>query len=141
MPEARFIAFKTPLSNDFFDGKNGLPFMIPDVVKEVYSSNVFLYINLKFQVEKTGKKLGLVMDLTATTRYYESSEWSNHGVLYKKIFCNGHHIHLQPDLIGSFVKHVDDFFENQKDEGFKLNLIMIICNYRLYCWCSLYSWS
>uniref|UniRef100_A0AC34FA32 RNA/RNP complex-1-interacting phosphatase n=1 Tax=Panagrolaimus sp. ES5 TaxID=591445 RepID=A0AC34FA32_9BILA len=103
MPETRFIAFKTPLSNHFFEGKDDVPFMIPDIVKEV---------------EKSGKKLGLVFDLTATTRYYESSEWAKYGVRYEKIFCQGHNVHQQANVVEKFINIVDKFFDYHKDENY-----------------------
>jgi hypothetical protein len=35
IPGTRFLPFKTPLSFHFFEGKDDIPFMISDIVKEV----------------------------------------------------------------------------------------------------------
>uniref|UniRef100_A0AC35GH24 Tyrosine specific protein phosphatases domain-containing protein n=1 Tax=Panagrolaimus sp. PS1159 TaxID=55785 RepID=A0AC35GH24_9BILA len=69
-------------------------------------------------VEQSGKKLGLVFDLTATTRYYEASEWSKYGVKYEKIFCQGHNIHQQANVVEKFISIVDRYFESHKDEKY-----------------------
>jgi hypothetical protein len=58
----------------------------------------------------------LVLDLTATTRYYDNSEWAQHGVRYEKIFCQGHNIHQQPQLVEKFINIIDKYFDYYKDE-------------------------
>uniref|UniRef100_A0A7E4ZYV2 TYR_PHOSPHATASE_2 domain-containing protein n=1 Tax=Panagrellus redivivus TaxID=6233 RepID=A0A7E4ZYV2_PANRE len=95
--DSRFIAFKTPLSDNFFEGKSAPPFGPKSVVDHVSSR---------------GKTLGLVVDLTATTRYYDSSEWKNYDVEYEKIFCEGHTMHKQNTAIKRFVHVVKRYMSN-----------------------------
>ena len=63
----------------------------------------------------SGKKLGLVIDLTNTKRYYEATDWSNFGVEYKKIFCPGHTIHKSEELVEEFVTFVSEFLSKNDD--------------------------
>lgn len=42
-----------------------------------------------------GHKLGLVIDLTFTNKYYHPDDLTDSGVLYKKIFVEGHIIPSQ----------------------------------------------
>jgi len=100
IPGSKFIAFKTPLSDEFFIGKPETPFGLKDVVETVAAS---------------GKKLGLVIDLTNTKRYYEAADWSNFGVEYKKIFCPGHTIHKNEDLVEEFITFVSEFLSKNDD--------------------------
>ncbi|KAE9553437.1 hypothetical protein FO519_003350 [Halicephalobus sp. NKZ332] len=94
MSGSKFIAFKTPLSDEFFIGKPETPFGLKDVVETVTAA---------------GKKLGLVVDLTNTQRYYKAADWADFGVEYKKIFCPGHTIHTNTELIKEFVAFVSEF--------------------------------
>ncbi|CAF1277122.1 unnamed protein product [Adineta ricciae] len=71
-----FLAFKTPLDDRY---KN-------DIQKENHWTCKMLIQNTK----NANKKLGLVIDLTNTDRYYNSEvEFKPHGIQYKKIRCQG----------------------------------------------------
>ncbi|RWS05297.1 uncharacterized protein B4U79_12174, partial [Dinothrombium tinctorium] len=59
--------------------------------------------------------LGLIVDLTFTTRYYDSNRLRRHNIQYKKIYCTGHgdiphrkdvnrFIHIPEEAIDAFEK-------------------------------------
>lgn len=73
IPEARIIAFKTPLKGQYF-GEDSIPFGVEELLTEI---------------KKLGGELGLVVDLTYTTKYYDPISFTDKGIEYKKIFCPG----------------------------------------------------
>lgn len=64
---------------------------------------------VSFQASTAGKQIGLVIDLTATQRYYDSREWTDIGIEYEKIWCVGHHINTQVENIHKFYDIVSEF--------------------------------
>lgn len=72
----KFLAFKTPLSSAFND----------QVPEECWFTIDMLFSSLRS--EKI--KLGLWIDLTNTTRFYDKKSLEAHGCKYLKIQCKGH---------------------------------------------------
>ncbi|KAL1457931.1 hypothetical protein WDU94_008111 [Cyamophila willieti] len=72
----QFIAFKTPLAKKFNDQ------VLPE--HRFTPKMIIDYMNTK----KT--KLGLWIDLTKTSRFYDKSEVEEHDISYTKIACEGH---------------------------------------------------
>jgi len=99
IPEARIIAFKTPLKAEFF-GQDAEPFEVKHLLEKV---------------EELGGELGLVVDLTYTTRYYDSSDLTDNHVDYKKIFCPGRDFAGMERVGTEFVGTLKAFFEENKD--------------------------
>uniref|UniRef100_F1LEG3 RNA/RNP complex-1-interacting phosphatase n=2 Tax=Ascaris TaxID=6251 RepID=F1LEG3_ASCSU len=88
----RFVPFKTPLSTDFFTNRG----------KDFDASDVFDVKTLLGYASAHGKEIGLVIDLTATEKYYDPCEWTNRGIEYVKIRCSGHSAHTQTDGVRHF---------------------------------------
>ncbi|KAK1646473.1 hypothetical protein QYE76_064278 [Lolium multiflorum] len=63
---------------------------------------------------KAGREIGLVIDLTNTSRYYSSAEWTNQGTKYVKIPCRGRDSVPDNESINAFVYEVMTFLERQK---------------------------
>lgn len=63
---------------------------------------------------KAGREIGLVIDLTNTSRYYSSAEWTNQGTKYVKIPCRGRDAVPDNESINAFVYEVMTFLERQK---------------------------
>ncbi|XP_002736003.1 uncharacterized protein LOC100375325 [Saccoglossus kowalevskii] len=106
----RIFAFKVPL-------RDGIANNLTEEDQYFGPSELFE------EVEKTGHKLGLVIDLTNTARYYDSKDITKHkvnvengariNVQYKKIYTLGH---VVPDYgkIQSFKRTIDQFVEENK---------------------------
>lgn len=101
IPEARIISFKTPLKAHYFGGES-IPFGVE---------------NLLEQIKGLGGELGLVVDLTYTTKYYDPVSFTDKGVEYKKIFCPGRDFEELEKLGGEFVETLKEFFEINKHNG------------------------
>ncbi|XP_063975438.1 mRNA-capping enzyme [Diachasmimorpha longicaudata] len=72
----KFLAFKTPLSSDY-----------DSQVPEKHRFPVgFVFESLKSQ----RKKMGLWIDLTNTTRFYDKKDIEAYGCCYLKLACRGH---------------------------------------------------
>ncbi|XP_023225782.1 RNA/RNP complex-1-interacting phosphatase-like [Centruroides sculpturatus] len=95
--QTRFIAFKVPLKESLCRG-------LPATMR-------FTPSNLISSVDK----LGMVIDLTNTRRYYNSAEITDCGVAYLKIFCEGR---VVPDrnVVEKFFEAVENFLRNN-DKG------------------------
>ncbi|XP_014222251.1 mRNA-capping enzyme [Trichogramma pretiosum] len=72
----KFVAFKTPLSSDFDD-------QVPDECR----FTVDMLIN---SLRSSRIKLGLWIDLTNTSRFYDRQEVEAHDIKYLKLQCKGH---------------------------------------------------
>ncbi|XP_034939486.1 mRNA-capping enzyme-like isoform X2 [Chelonus insularis] len=73
----KFLAFKTPLSDEFNN----------QVSEECRFSVNMLFASLKYQ----RLKMGLLIDLTnTTTRFYNKADVESHGCRYYKLQCRGH---------------------------------------------------
>ena len=106
----KFYAFKTPLSSNF-----------DDLVPEECSFTVkMLFESLKSQ----RLKMGLWIDLTNTTRFYDRSEVEENGCAYVKLSCKGHG--ETPDLktTNAFVQICQKFIQSNP-----LQIIGIHCTH------------
>uniref|UniRef100_A0A0M3HPQ4 TYR_PHOSPHATASE_2 domain-containing protein n=1 Tax=Ascaris lumbricoides TaxID=6252 RepID=A0A0M3HPQ4_ASCLU len=110
----RFIPFKTPLGSNFFT-KHGSNL-----------GDVFETKTLLAYVRKHGEEIGLVIDLTATDRYYDPREWTERGVEYAKIKCMGHTAHGQEENIRRFFDTVTAFLTQNADNS---RLIGVHCTH------------
>ncbi|XP_008787727.1 mRNA-capping enzyme-like [Phoenix dactylifera] len=63
---------------------------------------------------RAGRELGLVIDLTNTTRYYSPSEWTNQGIKHVKIPCKGRDAVPDNESVNTFVYEVMQFLSRQK---------------------------
>ncbi|XP_026663529.1 mRNA-capping enzyme-like isoform X2 [Phoenix dactylifera] len=61
-----------------------------------------------------GRELGLVIDLTNTTRYYSPSEWTKQGIKHVKIPCKGRDAVPDNESVNTFVYEVMQFLSRQK---------------------------
>ncbi|XP_065920972.1 RNA/RNP complex-1-interacting phosphatase homolog [Dysidea avara] len=78
------MASKTPLKSDFHQCK-----MRPEGVPP---SEEFTPRHLVDNLQKKGQKLGLVVDLTFTSRYYNPAEFLSFGVRHNKVACPGQEV-------------------------------------------------
>jgi len=61
-----------------------------------------------------GRKLGLVIDLTNTTRYYQASDWKKEGIKHVKIQCRGRDSVPENEAVNCFVYEVLQFLFSQR---------------------------
>ncbi|KAG5550417.1 hypothetical protein RHGRI_015392 [Rhododendron griersonianum] len=61
-----------------------------------------------------GRKLGLVIDLTNTSRYYSASDWKKEGIKYVKIQCKGRDSVPDNEAVNCFVYEIAQFVSRQK---------------------------
>lgn len=114
----RFVAFKTPLKSSYFINR-GSHFSEEDIFE---TKTLIEYATAQ------NKTIGLVIDLTATDRYYEPREWTDRGIAYTKIRCMGHTAHDQESSIRRFFEVVHDFLRNNADNDL---LIGVHCTHGL----------
>eukprot|EP00262_Sarcandra_glabra_P008365 TRINITY_DN2186_c0_g4_i1.p1 TRINITY_DN2186_c0_g4~~TRINITY_DN2186_c0_g4_i1.p1 ORF type:complete len:618 (-),score=92.15 TRINITY_DN2186_c0_g4_i1:387-2063(-) len=65
-------------------------------------------------IHQFGSKLGLVIDLTNTTRYYPLSDWKKQGIKHVKIPCKGRDAVPDNESVNFFVYEVMQFFSRQR---------------------------
>lgn len=63
---------------------------------------------------KAGREIGLVIDLTNTTRYYSPAEWTRQGTKYAKIACKGRDAVPDNESVNKFVYEAMMFLDRQK---------------------------
>ncbi|XP_056644934.1 mRNA-capping enzyme [Diorhabda sublineata] len=91
----KFMAFKTPLSSDF-DDQVPLEHRFPP--------------KMLFKTAKRNKiKLGLWIDLTNTSRFYDKSEIEEHDCEYLKLRCRGHGAAPSKTQADTFIKIVHNY--------------------------------
>ncbi|NXB70027.1 DUS11 phosphatase, partial [Donacobius atricapilla] len=112
MPGTRFIAFKVPLKKSFH--RNLLP-------EERFSPH-----DLIRKVKEQKEELGLIIDLTYTTRYYRRKELPP-TLRYSKILTMGHKIPNRR-TISRFKHLVKEFLTQNKDND---KLIGVHCTHGL----------
>ncbi|GMT12894.1 hypothetical protein PFISCL1PPCAC_4191, partial [Pristionchus fissidentatus] len=113
MTGTRFVAFKCPLDEKFF-------------AHDVHPDEFFDIHTLVGYARDAQRRLGLVIDLTNTTRYYEKDDWYDYDVEYRKLFCPGHEVNGREDIVEQFNGFVDDFLQRNKDND---KLIGVHCTH------------
>lgn len=108
----RFIAFKVPL-------KQSLNRQLP-------GSDMFGHWELLDALSKENQELGLIIDLTFTTRYYKLQDVPE-SLLCVKIFTAGHEV-PSDDTILSFKRAVHQFLRDNEDND---KLIGVHCTHGL----------
>jgi mRNA-capping enzyme len=63
---------------------------------------------------KAGREIGLVIDLTNTTRYYSPAEWTKQGTKHVKIPCRGRDAVPDNESVNMFVCEAMMFLDRQK---------------------------
>ncbi|GMS83944.1 hypothetical protein PENTCL1PPCAC_6119, partial [Pristionchus entomophagus] len=115
MTGTRFVAFKCPLDESFF-------------AHDTHPDEFFDIHTLVNYARDAQRRLGLVIDLTNTTRYYNKDDWYDYNVEYRKLFCPGHEVNGRDDIVQEFNRFVDDFLEKNKDND---KLIGVHCTHGL----------
>lgn len=106
----KFLAFKTPL-NRKFDSK--MP------------SEYYFHPDQVFNFAKLNKvKVGLWIDLTNTSRFYDRQEVEDHDCRYVKLQCRGHGETPSSEQTQSFIEIVDDFINE-----FPMSIIGVHCTH------------
>ncbi|KAK0415982.1 hypothetical protein QR680_012231 [Steinernema hermaphroditum] len=111
-----FIPFKTPLRPEF----NG----------RLRKTEIFNVETLMHCARNSDKRIGFVIDLTNTTRYYDANLWKNYGIRYHKIPNSGRDVHTQGEFFDRFKKAVDEFRKENEESGDDL-LIGVHCTHGL----------
>uniref|UniRef100_A0A8C3WMV1 RNA/RNP complex-1-interacting phosphatase n=1 Tax=Catagonus wagneri TaxID=51154 RepID=A0A8C3WMV1_9CETA len=112
MPGTRFIAFKVPLKKSF--------------EKKLTPEERFSPLDLFNKIQEQNEKLGLIIDLTYTRRYYKPEDLPE-TIRYLKIYTVGHQV---PDdnTIFKFKCAVNGFLKENKDND---RLIGVHCTHGL----------
>ncbi|CAI4233372.1 unnamed protein product [Auanema sp. JU1783] len=110
----RFLPFKTPLHSHICKNSN--------LREKSFDIEILLQ-----HARESGKSIGLVIDLTNTDKYYNSSDWSRNGIDYIKIRCPGHEVHEREDVVQHFNRIVDDYVRSHNDDS----LIGVHCTHGL----------
>ncbi|XP_072936769.1 mRNA-capping enzyme [Epargyreus clarus] len=98
----KFLAFKTPLGPQFNE-------KVPDVSR---FTPAMLFMNIK----SMKMKIGLWIDLTNTTRFYDKSEVEKMDCKYVKLQCRGHGETPSMDQTREFIKIVTSFINEHPTE-------------------------
>ncbi|XP_019646289.1 PREDICTED: RNA/RNP complex-1-interacting phosphatase-like isoform X1 [Branchiostoma belcheri] len=98
----RFISFKVPL-------KMGICSNLP-------SENRFTIPDMIQSISDQGARLGMVIDLTFTTRYYNKQDITNAGIKYEKIFTAGKEV-PSDDVVQEFSSIVHNFETESQDDS------------------------
>uniref|UniRef100_A0A3P8ZKH4 Tyrosine specific protein phosphatases domain-containing protein n=1 Tax=Esox lucius TaxID=8010 RepID=A0A3P8ZKH4_ESOLU len=114
IPGTRFISFKVPLKQ------------VSALCDLVEHSEPFGPRELMQILEKDGQELGLIIDLTFTTRYYKPEDLPD-SVFYLKIFTAGHEIPSDSTIL-SFKRAVCRFLRDNTDND---KLIGVHCTHGL----------
>ncbi|EEE51857.1 hypothetical protein OsJ_33380 [Oryza sativa Japonica Group] len=99
-PIDKIIPSKVPLDETFND-------LVPPGKR--YSSKQVVN-----KQRKAGREIGLVIDLTNTTRYYSPAEWTRQGIKHVKIPCKGRDAVPDNESVNWFVYEVMMFLDRQK---------------------------
>ncbi|XP_066276954.1 RNA/RNP complex-1-interacting phosphatase homolog isoform X2 [Branchiostoma lanceolatum] len=102
MEGTRFISFKVPLKMGIC---SNLPsedrFTIPDMIQHISDQ---------------GARLGMVIDLTFTTRYYNKQDIAEAGIKYEKIFTAGKEV-PSDDVVQEFASIVHNYEAETNDDS------------------------
>lgn len=107
---SRFLAFKTPLDEKYDD--------------QVAVENRFTP-NMLFNAMKAYKvKIGLWIDLTNTSRFYDKTAVENNDCKYVKLACRGHGETPSPETVKAFVHLCKNYTQNNP-----LEIIAVHCTH------------
>uniref|UniRef100_A0A0N4ZK48 TYR_PHOSPHATASE_2 domain-containing protein n=1 Tax=Parastrongyloides trichosuri TaxID=131310 RepID=A0A0N4ZK48_PARTI len=114
----QFLPFKTPLHHTYFTlHVNRVPlkeaFRPEDLIEHCRRKNI---------------KLGLIIDLTSTNRYYDKYEFIKKKISYFKLPCAGHEIHEDEPKTEKFIEVVNNFLNDQRNVG---KIIGVHCTHGL----------
>ncbi|XP_014673814.1 PREDICTED: RNA/RNP complex-1-interacting phosphatase-like [Priapulus caudatus] len=108
----RFLPLKVPLKEE----------LCMQVSDELWFTPACLQ---KKVADLEGRCLGLVIDLTNTTRYYDYREFTYNNVDYVKIFCEGHVV-PSSNVVRQFYEAIDNF---QRKSHSKDSVIAVHCTH------------
>ncbi|XP_059647150.1 uncharacterized protein LOC132293621 isoform X2 [Cornus florida] len=89
----------------------------------VYPGKRYSFRQVIHQQRVLGRKLGLVIDLTNTSRYYPASDWKKEGIKHVKIQCKGRDSVPDNEAVNYFVYEVSQFLLRQKQHPKKYILV------------------
>ncbi|KAL1821555.1 hypothetical protein ACET3Z_016424 [Daucus carota] len=96
---SRLIPSKVPLGEHFNDS--------------IVPGKRYSYRQVIRQQNALGRKIGMVIDLTNTSRYYSVSDWKNEGIRHVKIACKGRDSVPDSGAVNRFVYEVSRFRERE----------------------------
>ncbi|PVD30540.1 hypothetical protein C0Q70_09808 [Pomacea canaliculata] len=107
IPGTKFIAFKVPLKEALCRNLSA---------DERFSPSRLIQI-----LKESGQDLGLVVDLTFTSKYYNGKEFSKKSIDYEKIFTAGHEIPSEK-VFQRFEEIVSDFCAKNADNNILIGI-------------------
>ncbi|KAM4694089.1 mRNA-capping enzyme [Discoglossus pictus] len=99
---ARFLPLKTMLGPKYDD--------------QVPEENRFHPSMLSNYLKSLKVKMGLLIDLTNTTRFYDRNDIEKEGIKYIKLQCKGHGECPSPENTETFIRICDRFMDRNSDE-------------------------
>ncbi|GMR42222.1 hypothetical protein PMAYCL1PPCAC_12417 [Pristionchus mayeri] len=102
IPRTRFIIFKTPLNESL---NNRIP-----------AGREFTVSHLLRMVAERNQRLGIVVDLTDTNRYYDKRDIEGMCIEYEKLYCPGRGFIERDDIVDSFNRAIQKFIEKSDDK-------------------------
>lgn len=109
IPGTRFISFKVPLKHTLCQNLDDSERFTPEMLMEQCP------------------KLGLVVDLTNTNRYYDAGVFKSKGIQYKKIHCPGQVVPAD-SILKEFFSTVDAFLSESGEHD---SLVGVHCTHGL----------
>jgi hypothetical protein len=85
---------------------------------------------IDMQWEKSKRKIGMILDLTDVTRYYNQETDVPQGIKYHKIITRGHFGPPNEQKVKQFISLVDEFMKEQEESG-ELKYILVHCTHGL----------
>ncbi|XP_028762231.1 mRNA-capping enzyme isoform X3 [Neltuma alba] len=79
-----------------------------------------------FQQRQLGREVGLVIDLTNTTRYYSISDWTKERIRHVKIRCKGRDSVPDDESVNRFCNEVVDFLSQRANRN---KYILVHCTH------------
>ncbi|KAL3622822.1 hypothetical protein CASFOL_033430 [Castilleja foliolosa] len=83
---------------------------------EVLPGKRYSFRQVVHQQRVLGRKLGLVIDLTNSSRYYNLNEWTKEGIKHVKIACKGRDSVPENEAVNNFFNEVYQFQIRQKQQ-------------------------
>ncbi|GMS89327.1 hypothetical protein PENTCL1PPCAC_11502 [Pristionchus entomophagus] len=102
IPRTRFIIFKTPLNESL---NNRIP-----------AGSEFTVSHLLRMMAERNQRLGIVVDLTDTNRYYDKRDIEGMCIEYEKLYCPGRGFIERDDIVESFNRAIQKFIEKNDDK-------------------------